>query len=100
MHTECGIFGIISQEKDKNVTNKVIKGLGLLQHRGRESAGIAYYNNDNLVVYKKNGLVNDVFENLNENILTDKCIGHIRYSTSGEKTNNPDFLQPYISKTK
>ena len=48
MKTECGIFGIVYKEKNRNTICKTISGLELLQHRGRESAGITYQYNDNL----------------------------------------------------
>ena len=42
MKTECGIYGII-EPPEINVIPAVISGLDLLQHRGRESAGVAYF---------------------------------------------------------
>ena len=95
MFTECGIFGIINKQKNNLVTKQVIKGLDLLQHRGREAAGIAYWKED-IIIHKKNGLVEDVFKDFKPEI-TDKCIGHNRYSTSGKK--EIESIQPYKFET-
>ncbi|MEG1662763.1 MAG: hypothetical protein RR338_02150, partial [Clostridia bacterium] len=40
VHEECGIFGIIQNEKQP-LAKEVYYGLFALQHRGQESAGIA-----------------------------------------------------------
>ena len=98
MITACGVYGIISKKSNTNTVFDSIKGLELLQHRGRESAGISFYT-DKINVYKKNGLVKDAFDGFDTNIVTDKCIGHVRYSTSGEKIKDPDYIQPYVSET-
>ena len=95
MFTECGIFGVVNKQESKLVTNKVISGLKLLQHRGREAAGISYWKED-VILYKKTGLVEDVFSDFkHEN--TSKCIGHNRYSTSGSK--EIESIQPYKFET-
>lgn len=38
VHEECGIFGVISPEKEP-LAREVYYGLFALQHRGQESAG-------------------------------------------------------------
>lgn len=95
MFTECGVFGIINKEKNKNIINNSVNGLKLLQHRGRESAGISYLDNK-IIIEKDNGLVEDIFQEKKE-IFTDKCIGHVRYSTSGKK--DIYSIQPYKFET-
>lgn len=104
MKTECGIFGIINKNSHKNVISQTINGLELLQHRGRESAGIAYYhNNNNINVHKDNGLVKDIFKTFSTTHEVNKCIGHVRYSTSGKIMNEVDntleHIQPCTSFT-
>lgn len=91
MRTECGVFAIINKNKNSQVVKNTIRGLNLLQHRGRESAGIAYFQKE-LVINKKIGLVNDIFKDFEE-IETDRSIGHVRYSTSGNK--ELESIQPY-----
>jgi amidophosphoribosyltransferase len=102
MKTACGIFGIVSRINEDVIINKTINGLDLLQHRGRESGGIAYFNPE-LTIYKKNGLVKQIFKNYTNNSLVNKCIGHVRYSTSGkimDKTDETDeHIQPYKAET-
>lgn len=86
---ECGIFGGYSSE---NVIPIVKKGLILLQHRGQDSAGIAFGDNSNTII-KANGLV---LEALTEEKLSgytsNLAIGHVRYATSGGQ--NIDDAQP------
>ena len=72
-----------------------------LQHRGQEGCGIAYDNSGTLNIHKGLGLVNYVFsEERNFNINTSKCIGHVRYSTSGKSKINDqaklDECQPLL----
>ena len=65
MRTECGVFAIINKNKNSQVVKNTIRGLNLLQHRGRESAGIAYFQKE-LVINKKIGLVNDIFKDFED----------------------------------
>ena len=87
MHTNCGIYGVVSKETNFCI-NETIKSLKKMQHRGQESFGIAYIDED-ITTTKFVGLVKelDILSN------TNKCIGHVRYSTSG-KNNNFDEIQP------
>ena len=142
--SKCGVFGIwenFSEEKDiygdydslylnrrrrstimdtiDGYTNieEVLKGLKSLQHRGRESCGVAYindksesiskvrtYSDNDIIVVKKHGLVKGLMEtmssplNLNtpipqQWIYSYGVIGHVRYSTSGSK-DSTDVIQP------
>ncbi|HID05843.1 MAG TPA: amidophosphoribosyltransferase, partial [Armatimonadetes bacterium] len=59
MAEECGIFGIYAPGED--VARLTYFGLFALQHRGQESAGIAVSNGERLQVYKRMGLVSQVF---------------------------------------
>ena len=103
MITECGIFGCISSYKNEFNISQTINGLDLLQHRGRESAGVSYYK-DGFHLHKRLGLVKDVFTDLIMDPSlprVDKCIGHVRYSTSGKIENvsdiEEDHIQPLIA---
>ena len=89
MREKCGVFGIYTQKKSYETIQNVIHGLELLQHRGQESCGIAYEQNDSLFCQTTPGLVKNAFKDIkNENILSNKCIGHVRYSTSGNSKND------------
>lgn len=83
MKEKCGIFGLYSHKSCQNNLSCLIQGLKHLQHRGQESCGIAYQLDDNLICKNGLGLVADVFEDCNVILNTNKCIGHVRYSTSG-----------------
>tara|TARA_B100001769_G_scaffold275268_1_gene276705 strand:+ start:5565 stop:6890 length:1326 start_codon:yes stop_codon:yes gene_type:complete len=89
MKEKCGVFGIYNSISNINIIPSVITGLKLLQHRGQEGCGIAFENNKQLDIHKGLGLVTNVF-NDDISIETNKCIGHVRYSTSGNSKINED----------
>ncbi len=80
----CGVVGIFS-DSEINVPEKLFYTLFSLQHRGQESAGIAYLRQDRqIVVYKDLGMVPTVLARyLDENKPSRAGIGHVRYSTQG-----------------
>ena len=75
----CGIFAIFSSDNNQNIGNQLINGLKLLQHRGKDGYGIAYYTKEHFHVIKKKGMIK--LDQLD--IDSRCCIGHNRYSTSG-----------------
>lgn len=78
----CGIFGI---KPYPEAANLAYLGLYALQHRGQESAGIASLSHERISVYRRMGLVADVFdEDTLRRLEGTAAIGHVRYSTSGE----------------
>lgn len=80
----CGVFAIVGEPEAANLT---YLGLHALQHRGQESGGIAARIGDELFVQRRIGLVGDAFtEEVLDTIRGDTCIGHVRYSTTGEST--------------
>ncbi len=79
----CGIAGIYSTEP-VNIPEKLFYILYALQHRGQESAGIAYRRHNRLTSYKDIGMVYNVLSHyLKENHPSNLGIGHVRYSTHG-----------------
>src|SRR5439155_9433846 len=80
-HDECGLFGIWNHPEASNVA---YLGLYALQHRGKESAGIAATDGINFHTEKAMGWVADVFgpERLRR-LPGHRAIGHVRYSTAG-----------------
>lgn len=82
---ECGVFGIYNAPNAASAHTAL--GLHALQHRGQESAGIVSSNKKHFFVHKANGLVGDNFNSREviENLPGDCAIGHVRYSTSGDK---------------
>lgn len=80
----CGVFGAYSPRPEA-LLEDVYLGLYALQHRGQESAGVAWINgNGTAKTVKGMGLVHDA---LNQHELSQKetrvAIGHVRYSTAG-----------------
>ncbi len=70
-------------------------GLFSLQHRGQESAGIAYRKPQEIVVYKDLGMVSTVLSRyLEETRFSNIGIGHVRYSTHGG--NRIENAQPML----
>lgn len=64
-----------------------------LQHRGQESAGIAYRKGDRTVVYRDLGMVSSVLSRyLVDERPSNVGIGHVRYSTHGG--NKVENVQP------
>ena len=99
IHTECGVFALFACEHKTDYYKKTVTALEMLQHRGQESAGIAYVSDDNrLVVEKKLGLVKNTFTNV-PSISTNRVLGHVRYSTSGKKDNPLNDVQPLCGKS-
>jgi len=103
INTKCGLFAIYNFDNPHKTVEHTINGLATLQHRGQESAGIAYIpDTDKLTIYKNNGLVENIFKNF-PTISTTVCIGHVRYSTSGRSmTENEKLLeaQPLLGENK
>ena len=97
LHEECGVIGIYREEK--NAARHAYYGLFALQHRGQECAGIAVNLDGDIEVKKGMGLVADVFDEkaLNE-LQGNIAIGHVRYSTAGDK--DVRNAQPLVAKYK
>ena len=77
----CGVSGFISRH---DVNHLLYFSLRALQHRGQESAGIAVYDGQKIVLHRGMGLVHQVFSKLILDSLKGTVgIGHVRYSTTG-----------------
>jgi amidophosphoribosyltransferase len=99
LREECGVFGVFSTDKTRDVSTLVYYGLFALQHRGQESAGIASVKNGVITCRKGMGLVGDVFKNGETRELHGStALGHVRYSTSG--ASNIENAQPFVSRFK
>ena len=92
---ECGVFGIFGLPEN-TASEMIYYGLFGLQHRGQESAGMAVIHNGNdMLFYKGQGLVNDVFDKRMLSYLEGNSgIGHVRYSTTGG--SNQENAQPLV----
>ena len=82
---ECGVFGVIGLEQ---AANFVALGLHALQHRGQEAGGIVTHDPDTgFNSARRFGYVRDNFTKagLMETLPGPLAIGHVRYSTAGNK---------------
>lgn len=95
----CGVAGILSKEPI-NIPNKLFYLLFALQHRGQESAGIAYLKEKHIHCYKDLGLVSEVLSRyLQKEVSSHVGIGHVRYSTDGgNKVENSQPLHVTCNK--
>jgi amidophosphoribosyltransferase len=85
----------ISSTEDANIPELLFYGLFSLQHRGQESAGIAYHRHGRIVSYRDVGMVaNALSHYLEESHPSRVGIGHVRYSTHG--TNKLENAQPIV----
>lgn len=74
-----GVFGAYGKP-GKRVLEEIYLGLYALQHRGQESAGIAWINNGNISAMRGMGLLhNAVDQNKLAEIDINYAVGHVRY---------------------
>jgi|SRR3990167_5269382 len=97
INEKCAVIGV-TNKRNFDVSRLAYLGLWALQHRGQDSSGIASRNGSGLNVYKKSGLVSQVYDEASFTKLKGHvAIGHNRYSTSGGK--NDSLNQPYTDKS-
>lgn len=87
----CGIVGAISKN-NKNIIPETINLLLKLQHRGQDSAGICFVEDNKLKLIKNNGLIKEALSNIDS--FSNSAIAHTRYKTSGD--NSANCAQPFI----
>ena len=95
----CGVVGVYSPEP-VNIPVKLFFPLFSIQHRGQESAGIAYRRSGKTITYKDVGMVSQVLSKyLNDEKMGRVGIGHVRYSThGGNKLENAQPIQVSCNK--
>lgn len=78
----CGIVGYIGQ---KDATPVIINALRKLEYRGYDSAGLAVFDGENIVVRKVKGALDFLQKKVAEEIVKGSMgIGHTRWATHGE----------------
>ena len=87
----CGLFGVYGHPHAVALT---LRGLSALQHRGQESAGIAYCTGGEIDCIKVMGTVTDLQSRVPP-IAARAAIGHVRYGTCGDCTI--ENAQPFVS---
>jgi len=81
---KCGVFAVHNYTGPDNAAVVTYHGLLALQHRGQESAGMAFCDQKGMQVIKNMGLVDQVFSRRElDAIIAPSIIGHVRYSTTG-----------------
>ncbi len=94
---ECGVFGIVGLQ---DAANFVALGLHALQHRGQEAGGIVSFDPEmGFNSARRFGYVRDNFtkESLMSTLPGKVSIGHVRYSTAGNKGNTAiRDVQPFF----
>lgn len=82
----CGIVGIVS---NKNVVPMLVEGLKRLEYRGYDSAGIATLIDGAITRSRAKGKIINLEEKLKSSPITGTIgIGHTRWATHGEPTEN------------
>jgi amidophosphoribosyltransferase len=83
-HDECGVFAMYHHP---DAAAHTALGLHALQHRGQEAAGVVSYDGHQFNSHRALGHVGDNFnsEDVIETLPGNMAIGHVRYSTSGDK---------------
>lgn len=91
----CGIVGIVGNEQ---ATSILVNGLEKLEYRGYDSAGIfvADQNEDYLV--KSQGRIKELAEKIGEEVHGTIGIGHTRWATHGEPSE--ENAHPHTSESK
>ena len=92
----CAIVGVFGAKKASTVA---YYSLFAMQHRGQEATGISVANGERIALYKKRGMVADVFSQTTLDNLEGTCaVGHNRYSTAG--SDSAGDSQPVFAKYK
>ncbi|MBW1971689.1 MAG: glutamine--fructose-6-phosphate transaminase (isomerizing) [Spirochaetes bacterium] len=82
----CGIIGYIGE---RNIIDVLLNGLTHLEYRGYDSAGVALFDNDKVVVIRSEGKLTNLIDKVKGKRFTGSVgIGHTRWATHGKPSNN------------
>ena len=93
----CGLVGYIG--KKKRAIPVLFTGLEHLEYRGYDSAGIAYFENNELVIKKEVGRIKCLKSVVDLNICANLGIGHTRWATHGKPSKINSHPHNYKSIT-
>jgi len=95
---KCGVFAVYNYRGIGNAAIIAYLGLLALQHRGQESAGIAFRGDKGIQFIKGMGMVESVFtRELLSSIRAETILGHVRYSTTG--SSDIANAQPLVARS-
>ena len=78
----CGIVGYVG--KNNSCIKVLLDGLRRLEYRGYDSAGIAYLENEKIVIKKESGNLENLSNVVDISIDSNIGIGHTRWATHGK----------------
>lgn len=91
----CGIVGIVSSSP---VNQQIYDSLGLLQHRGQDSTGIATADGTNIHMVKAKGQVREAYRTRDmRTLLGTMGLGHVRYATRGDAAREEEAQPFYVN---
>ena len=91
----CGIVGIVSASP---VNQQIYDALGLLQHRGQDSTGIATAEGNVIHMHKARGQVREAYRTRDmRGLLGTMGLGHVRYATRGDAAKEQEAQPFYVN---
>jgi len=91
----CGIVGIVSANP---VNQQIYDALGLLQHRGQDSTGIATAEGNVIHLQKAKGQVREAYRTRDMRALLGTMgLGHVRYATRGDAAKEQEAQPFYVN---
>ena len=88
----CGIVGYVG----KNAKENALENLKSLEYRGYDSAGIAFFKNNEMYIVKEKGFIENLTKKSKNYTGEIKiCIGHTRWATTGKA--NTRNAHPHLS---
>jgi amidophosphoribosyltransferase len=91
----CGIVGIVSSNP---VNQQVYDALGLLQHRGQDSTGIATAEGSIIHLQRARGQVREAYRTRDmRSLLGTMGLGHVRYTTRGDAGKEQESQPFYVN---
>jgi len=91
----CGIVGIVSSSP---VAQQIYDSLGLLQHRGQDSTGIATADGSTIHMHKASGQVREAYRTRDmRGLLGTTGLGHVRYTTRGDSKKEQESQPFYVN---